>query len=219
MERRRGLNRGSYIWGRSVHNTRIERLWYDVTKGFGGKWKVFFLELEQSYGLEPERPQHIWLIHHLFLPCINQDAQEWCQAWNAHRLHLRGEPRASPRELFMFGMVRHGPRGLQMQASADDTVVDDLVNYGVDWDVLEDDVLMRHHFEHNPLPPPPRPFSSTEPPQLSDVTCDPPRCPLSAAQVAGLNAHLARRFDLTDRDMLVRRNLWSAALEYCNNHL
>ncbi|KAJ7488564.1 hypothetical protein B0H11DRAFT_2406659, partial [Mycena galericulata] len=38
---------------RSVHNTRIERLWYDVTHGFGKKWKVFFLDLETNHGLNP----------------------------------------------------------------------------------------------------------------------------------------------------------------------
>ncbi|KAJ7433788.1 hypothetical protein FB451DRAFT_1064009, partial [Mycena latifolia] len=38
---------------RSVHNTRIERLWYDVTHGFGKKWKVFFLDLEANHGLNP----------------------------------------------------------------------------------------------------------------------------------------------------------------------
>ncbi|KAJ6526046.1 hypothetical protein B0H19DRAFT_1042286, partial [Mycena capillaripes] len=31
----------------------IERLWYDVTHGFGKKWKVFFLDLETNHGLNP----------------------------------------------------------------------------------------------------------------------------------------------------------------------
>ena len=137
---------------RSVHNTRIERLWFDVTCGFGGKWKVFFLDLEHSYGLNPDYPPHIWLVHHLFLHAINQDATEWAETWNAHLIHIRDEPRASPRELFLFGMVRHGPRGIAPIGPQEDEV-DDLSNYGVDWDVLADANLMRHHFEHNPGAP------------------------------------------------------------------
>ena len=33
---------------RSVHNSRIERIWYDITEGFGGKWKDFFTDLEAN---------------------------------------------------------------------------------------------------------------------------------------------------------------------------
>ncbi|KAH9831803.1 uncharacterized protein C8Q71DRAFT_714853, partial [Rhodofomes roseus] len=40
---------------RSVHNTRVERLWYDFTRGVGQKWKNFFLELEHNAGLQPSR--------------------------------------------------------------------------------------------------------------------------------------------------------------------
>ncbi|KAH9918454.1 uncharacterized protein B0H18DRAFT_912789, partial [Fomitopsis serialis] len=36
---------------RSVHNTRVERLWYDFTRGVGQKWKNFFLQLEHNAGL------------------------------------------------------------------------------------------------------------------------------------------------------------------------
>ncbi len=92
----------------------FECLWYGVTRSFGGKWKSFFLELEHSYGLDPDRLQHQWLVHHLFLHSINEDAQEWVESWNAHHFHIRGEPQASPCELFMFGMVSHGPCGLQV---------------------------------------------------------------------------------------------------------
>ncbi|KAF4569538.1 hypothetical protein EYR36_009332 [Pleurotus pulmonarius] len=46
MESLKGLEHGSYIWGRSVHNVRIERPWRDITLGFGQKWKQFFEHLE-----------------------------------------------------------------------------------------------------------------------------------------------------------------------------
>ncbi|KAJ7073444.1 hypothetical protein B0H15DRAFT_740062, partial [Mycena belliarum] len=39
---------------RIVHNTRIERMWYDVTHGFGHKWKKFFTDLEVQHGLNPQ---------------------------------------------------------------------------------------------------------------------------------------------------------------------
>ncbi|RDX56683.1 hypothetical protein OH76DRAFT_1510371 [Lentinus brumalis] len=219
MEEHRGLNRGSYIWGRSVHNTRIERLWYDVTSGYGGKWKVFFLELENSYGLDADRADHIWLLHHLFLAALNQDAQEWAEAWNAHRIHIRGERAASPRELFMFGMVRNGSRGIYYTPPADDGIsVDDLANYGVDWDALADRTLLRHHLEHNPgeeAPGTSEPTASTTvPSRLSHVPCDEPDCPLSPEQIRMLDAYLAHHFDLSTRDMMVRRHIWMAALDF-----
>ncbi|KAJ3924143.1 MAG: hypothetical protein NXY57DRAFT_866981, partial [Lentinula lateritia] len=36
-----------------VHNIRIERLWRDVTQGFGLKWYNFFFSLEVELGLLP----------------------------------------------------------------------------------------------------------------------------------------------------------------------
>ena len=56
---------------RSVHNSRIERIWYDVTEGFGGKWKDFFTDLEANEGLDVDNQAHIWLLHHLYLDDIN----------------------------------------------------------------------------------------------------------------------------------------------------
>ena len=202
---------------RSVHNTRIERLWYDVTRGFGIKWKNFFLELERTSRLDADSPAHLWLVHHLFLAAINQDAYEWAEAWNAHRLHIRDEPSASPRELFMFGMLRHGARGIEHITTPQEEEVDDIQAYGVDWDVINDPVLMEHHRTHNPASEPSAHlFAPAEGPNhLSQVTCDPPLCPLHVDQVAMLNAHLTYHFDLTTRDMLVRKSIWEAALDYC----
>ncbi|KAI0710333.1 hypothetical protein C8T65DRAFT_708324 [Cerioporus squamosus] len=213
MEQERGPNRGSYIWGRSVHNTRIERLWFDVTLGFGGKWKAFFLELEHHDGLDADNPSHIWLLHHLFLHAINQDAQEWSAIWNAHSLHVRGEQAATPHELFMFGIAEHGARGLShVIPPPPEEPIDDLVNYGVDWDALQDPVLMRHHRHHNPQEDA---VAEAAPSRLSEVTCDPPRCPLAIDVVAMLNQHLSYHFDLSSRDMVLRRELWRSALAFC----
>ncbi|KAK6981516.1 hypothetical protein R3P38DRAFT_3113511 [Favolaschia claudopus] len=133
MEEVKGPGRGSFIWGRSVHNTRIERLWYDVTHGFGKKWKVFFLDLETNHGLNPTRPGHIWLLHHLFLASINRDAQDWAEAWNSHQLTVRRQRERSPRDLFMFGMLREGPRGISSFLAAN-----------------EEPELIAHLLENNP---------------------------------------------------------------------
>lgn len=34
----RGINRASFMWGSSTHNTRIERLWVEVGRHFGCPW-------------------------------------------------------------------------------------------------------------------------------------------------------------------------------------
>ena len=210
--------------GRSVHNTRIERLWYDVTRGYGSVWKAFFLELEQDWGLDPERTPHLWLLHHLFHAELNADALEWAEAWNAHRLHVTGERAASPRERFMFGMIRHGPRGIEhLIEPADEDLEDrEVAGYGIDWDVVDDPVLMAHHAAHEPMPTDSetegRMFGfATGPQQLSEVTCDPPLCPLTTEQVCLLNAHLTLHCGSLDTSspMEARRTIWVVALQFC----
>ncbi len=122
----------------------------------------------------------------------------------------------------MFGVAECGPRGLSRAVAPPppppEEPVDDIVNYGVDWAAMDDPVLMRHHREHNPDVPDvsivPQPLE-TAPTRLSEVTCDPPACPLPLHVVALLNQHLSYHFDLTSRDMLVRRELWRSALAFC----
>lgn len=76
---------------RSVHNSRIERLWYDVTRGFGKKWKDFFQSLQAHYDLNPAIRTHKWLISFLFLEGVNIDAQKWVGMWNEHRMSVAGD--------------------------------------------------------------------------------------------------------------------------------
>ncbi|KAJ6462980.1 hypothetical protein C8R45DRAFT_911879 [Mycena sanguinolenta] len=216
MEDTRGVARGSYIWGRSVHNTRIERLWYDVTHGFGQKWKRFFTDLEVHHGLNPQIAAHIWLLHHLFLDHINADAQEWAEAWNSHTLSIRGERNRSPRDIFFFSMYQDGPRGLEYRRDPVDEHVEDPNTYGIDWDVANDPTLMNHLLAENP-----QDWADSSPfapglASLSHVPCEPPHCPFTPAQVDELDRQVAAVVNVHSRSMHVRRLVWTAAFCIAN---
>ncbi|KAJ6617830.1 hypothetical protein B0H10DRAFT_1796482 [Mycena sp. CBHHK59/15] len=214
MESARGVERGSYIWGRAP-NTRIERLWYDVTHGFGHKWKKFFIELEVHEGLNPRLTAHIWLLHHLFLDSINHDAQEWASAWNSHNLQIRGKRTCSPRDMFLFSMLQDGPRGLERVVEPVDEVVEEISTYGIDWDVADDSTLMSHLLHENP-----QDWSEHNPfspglDSLSHVPCDPPNSPFTDEQIASIDVQLAAEVDLASRNMHVRRLVWQRAIDLC----
>ncbi|KAJ6505107.1 hypothetical protein C8R45DRAFT_817761 [Mycena sanguinolenta] len=216
MEMERGVSRGSYIWGRSVNNTRIERLWYDVTHAFGFKWKKFFIDLEVNHHLNPSVPAHIWLLHHLFLRYIDEDAQEWAEAWNRHDLQIRGERTRSPHDIFFFSQLQDGPRGLERMVAPLEEEVEDPSTYGIDWDVVDDSTLMQHHLLQNPEEWDERNLFSSEPQELSEVPCEAPECPFSDEQVAYLDRELAAVVDVTSRSMIVRKLVWQHAFEICN---
>ena len=203
---------------RSVHNTRIERLWYDVTQGFGLKWKEFFLDLEVHHGLVPQLPSHIWLLHFLFLHSVDEDAQEWAAAWNSHHLNIHGERSRSPRDIFLFSMLQDGPRGIQQLLATPEEEVADPASYGIDWEVADNPVLMQHLLHHNPQDwDDDSPFH-VGPTTLSEVKCEPPNCPLSDEEVEHLRRELGAngQVDLRSRSMLHRRLVWIEALAVCH---
>ncbi|KAJ7767538.1 hypothetical protein B0H14DRAFT_2402793 [Mycena olivaceomarginata] len=223
MEERYGVDNRAYIWGRSVHNIRIERLWCDVTRGFGRKWSNFFLSLEYSCGLRPDLEAHIWLLHHLFLAPINQDAGDWARTWNEHKIRLDTERTRSPCDLFFFGMIENRLRGFNSAPElADDDEIDDVDAYGIDWEDLHNADIMAHHTEHNAdqehnpddLD---NPFSNDGPHRLSHVEVSEPSCPFTLDEVADLDAHLALNPHSQSRNMTSRQSVWIDALAFCRH--
>ncbi|KAI0323701.1 hypothetical protein GY45DRAFT_1376131 [Cubamyces sp. BRFM 1775] len=217
MEEVRGLGRGSYIWGRSVHNIRIERLWVDVTMGFGQKWKDFFHQLEQSYGLNIDNDAHIWLLHHLFLDALNRDAMRWAEAWNNHVLARRGEHHMTPHQMYLFGLAQHGQRGIRVAQDAEEPVRmadEDFAEYGVDWDEIEHPAIRDHHDRYN-LDDGDNinPFMSNNPTHLSHVEVPDSRCPIRPEQVIELDAQLAQLPSYSCHNMHTCLELWIAALD------
>ncbi|KAJ7254159.1 hypothetical protein C8J57DRAFT_1076419, partial [Mycena rebaudengoi] len=86
----------------------------------GQKWKNFVVELEVGHDLNPT------LLHHLFLPHINEDTQEWAQAWNSHNLQIRGEHQCSPQDIFLFSMLQDGLHRVEHVTDPVDKPLDDL---------------------------------------------------------------------------------------------
>ncbi|KAJ6491001.1 hypothetical protein C8R45DRAFT_764018, partial [Mycena sanguinolenta] len=90
MIKYRGPNRGSFLWGPSTRNTRVERLWVEVGSQFARRWRGFFLRLERRHHLDRNNPHHLWLLHYLFLHDINKECEEFQHQWNHHPISGAG---------------------------------------------------------------------------------------------------------------------------------
>ncbi|KZT60869.1 hypothetical protein CALCODRAFT_428603 [Calocera cornea HHB12733] len=218
MLQHRGRNRGSYIWGRSVHNTRIERLWVDVTNSFGRKWSRFFYNLETNHGLNHLNEHHIWLLQHLFLSDMNNDAVAFQNEWNEHTLALPGRNQR-PAVLFLAGCIQLGARGIDMQSQDDEEYGRDPQGFGVEQDRRpvhsHNDDLSNTGFQEDLAA---GDINNDEvPPRLNVVDPVPSTCPLRADQLRVLNDNLEGYLTSTDPITLAER--WRRAFAICTRFM
>ncbi|KAF7288225.1 Integrase catalytic domain-containing protein [Mycena chlorophos] len=108
MIKYRGARRASFMWGSSTRNTRIERLWVEVGTQFTRRWRAFFTRLERKCNLDHTSPQHLWLLHRLFLDAINSDCNDFVAEWNVHPLKGGDNKGRSPLDIRFVSETEHG---------------------------------------------------------------------------------------------------------------
>jgi hypothetical protein len=154
--------------------------------------------LELNFGLDINNLHHIWLLQHLFLPAINPVLSFFAQSWNEHKIEIRDGPNRSPADMFGFDMLVHGVRGDALPSDDLDMIHEELEIFGVDWEALRDENVLRSQRENNDLQERPDIWLGRvgPPPNLNEVQVNASEASLIQTWIHGLATAQNLRPDL-----------------------
>ncbi|CAH3173071.1 unnamed protein product [Porites lobata] len=105
MIQHRGPARGSIITGSSVHNSRVERTHRDVYSGVLAFYSRVFQQLEDEGNLDVLNDVHIFSLHHIYIPRIQNSLEELVSQMNNRPVST--ERNHSPLQMWERGMLEN----------------------------------------------------------------------------------------------------------------
>ena len=107
MTSQHGINRGSFISGHSGYNQQIEHMWCDVFNGCILLYYCLFHHMEENGILHPDRDVHIFCLHYICLPYIDNSLAQFWSAWN--NCPLSSVAQLSPSQLWIYRWLTPQP--------------------------------------------------------------------------------------------------------------
>ena len=105
MIQHRGPGRGSIITGSSAHNSRVERTHRNVYSGVLVFYARIFLQLEDEGNLDVLNDVHIFSLHHVYIPTIENALEELVGQMNNRPVSM--ERNLSPLQMWEKGMLEN----------------------------------------------------------------------------------------------------------------
>jgi len=121
-----GAHKSPVITGSSVHNQRIERLWVDLSGVVTSHFIELFSYMERQSLVDPENEVHLFALHYVFIPRINNALTLFTDQWNNHP--IRTATNYSPLQLWTRSFYEMASCG----GSRTDLLLKEPCNVGID---------------------------------------------------------------------------------------